>query len=82
MKKIQVQPDTKNLPQKIGIYILKNKRGNVIYIGKSTNIRNRVKTHLKNTSWHAVPSLPNPLAVETTKIDYIITENEVLSRFN
>jgi len=76
MKKMRIQPDTKNLPQEVGIYILKNKRDNVIYIGKSTNIRNRVRTHLKNDSWHAVPSLPNPLAAETTKIDYIVTENE------
>ena len=69
--------DTTSLPQKIGVYILKNKRGGIIYIGKSTNIQSRVKTHLKNTSWHAVASLPNPLATETAKIDYILTENEV-----
>jgi excinuclease ABC subunit C len=50
----------------IGVYILKNKTGKIIYIGKSTDIKQRIKTHLKSSSF----------AGEIYKTDYIETQNE------
>ncbi len=38
----------KSLPQLTGVYYLHNENGEVVYIGKSKNIRNRVVTHLGN----------------------------------
>src|SRR3990167_2854482 len=68
--------DLDKLPKKTGVYILKDKHGEIIYIGKSFNIRERVKTHMANKTWSAVPHLANPLAVHTTQVDCIITDNE------
>src|SRR3989344_3532370 len=64
------------LPKAIGVYILKDKNGEIIYIGKSFNIRERVKTHLTNKTWSAAPHLANPLRAYTNQVDCIITENE------
>ena len=45
-KKNVVPPLAQNLPEQTGVYYLHDSEGNVIYIGKSLNIRQRVITHL------------------------------------
>lgn len=40
----------KALPQETGVYYLHNRQGDVIYVGKSLNIRDRVVQHLTNIS--------------------------------
>jgi len=40
----------KNLPEEPGVYYMYNKDGDLIYIGKSRNIRNRVLSHFSNKS--------------------------------
>ncbi|AWM14579.1 exonuclease [Flavobacterium sediminis] len=39
-----------NLPSKTGIYYIHNEKGDVIYIGKSKNIKKRVNQHFTGTS--------------------------------
>jgi DNA polymerase-3 subunit epsilon len=39
---------TDNLPETTGVYYFHDREGNIIYIGKSTNIRSRVLSHLNN----------------------------------
>lgn len=36
------------LPSEPGVYFLKNKRGEIFYIGKANNLRSRVQTHANN----------------------------------
>jgi len=33
-----------DLPDKIGVYILKDEKGNILYIGKSISLRKRVRS--------------------------------------
>ena len=33
------------LPQKPGVYLMKNAEGKVIYVGKAINLRNRVRSY-------------------------------------
>ncbi|OFY16542.1 MAG: hypothetical protein A2X11_12585 [Bacteroidetes bacterium GWE2_42_24] len=40
----------KSLPQETGVYYLHNSHGDVIYVGKSLNIRDRIVQHLTNIS--------------------------------
>ena len=65
--------ETSMLPAKPGVYLLKNKQGRIIYIGKSVNIKNRVKTHFKA---RPVERILQPFTAETASVDYIITANE------
>ena len=39
---------TENLPRKTGVYYFYDKNGELIYVGKSVNIRERVLSHLNN----------------------------------
>ena len=36
-----------NLPEATGVYYLYNQVGELLYIGKSTNIKNRIKSHFR-----------------------------------
>ncbi len=66
-----------SLPPRPGVYSLKNARGEIIYIGKSTNIRKRVETHLSRYAGSGVARKnATPLASETARVDYIVTANE------
>ncbi len=40
----------KNLPEEPGVYYMYNKEGDLVYIGKSRNIRSRVISHFSNKS--------------------------------
>ncbi|MHB8085136.1 MAG: excinuclease ABC subunit UvrC [Dehalococcoidia bacterium] len=65
----------KLLPNKPGIYIFKDARGEVIYVGKASNLHNRVKSYFKQT-----PNLPEKteqLAARADRIDFIVTESEI-----
>jgi excinuclease ABC subunit C len=72
MSKSNLEMQVKSLPQKTGVYILK--ADDVLYVGKASNIRNRVKNHLQ-----AAKSNPRETMIidNTKKIDYIITNTDV-----
>ncbi len=63
--------DLKQIPNKIGVYIFKDKNGDVLYVGKAVNIRERIKNHLKSS---------NPKIIELIKnsetLEYLILESE------
>ena len=65
----------KLLPPKPGVYTFKDVDGTVIYIGKASNLRNRVKSYFKYT-----PNLPEKtvrLVERVDKIEFVITESEI-----
>ena len=49
MKKQDIQLTTKlkNLPNRPGVYLMKNSAGKIIYIGKAKNLKNRVRTYFQ-----------------------------------
>ncbi len=63
------------LPNKTGIYYFLNTDKEVIYIGKSKNIRQRVKTHLANYTTKKGQSIIEQIA----EIDYEILGSELVS---
>ena len=65
----------KNLPAKPGVYLLKNRRGKIIYVGKAKRLRNRVRSYFTTQADGSSKTLR--MRQEVTDIDFIITENEV-----
>ena len=60
------------LPETTGIYLFKDQKGKIIYVGKANNIKKRVLSHFydkKNKEYH--------LGQETHHIDYEVTGNEL-----
>lgn len=63
----------KNLPSNPGVYLFKDDLGNVIYVGKSKNLKKRVKSYFQKDQ-----SYKNSFLVKKIKsIDYFIVDNEV-----
>lgn len=64
----------KNLPQSPGVYLMKDGKGEVLYIGKAKNIRNRVRSYFQETSdtRYAVKFLASKIA----DIGCLVTSNE------
>jgi len=60
------------LPKTSGVYVFYDKKGNILYIGKASNIKERVKSHLKS------PSFRDSLFLkEIAKIGFKETESEI-----
>ena len=65
----------KELPERPGVYLHKNAEGEVIYVGKARNLRNRVQSYLVGRG-------PRDIRIETLiheidAIDFVTTNNEL-----
>lgn len=65
----------KNLPEETGVYYFLDGDKNIIYIGKSLNIKSRVMTHLTNCTTKRALEMKN----KVTEIDYEITGSELIA---
>ncbi len=65
----------KNLPVKPGVYLLKNGKGKIVYIGKAKRLRHRVRSYFTTAADGNSKTLR--MRAEVDDIDFIITENEV-----
>ena len=44
-----IQEELKKLPQKPGVYLMKDVDGHVIYVGKAINLKNRVRQYFQSS---------------------------------
>ena len=71
---MQFTPRLKQIPQAPGVYLMKEKGGRVIYIGKAKNLKKRVSSYFvekKEIFWKT-----SRLVSKVEDIDYIVTDNE------
>ncbi|MCL2100598.1 MAG: excinuclease ABC subunit UvrC [Fibromonadales bacterium] len=70
-----MQNRLQNLPAKPGVYLMKNSKDEIIYVGKAKFLNKRVRTYFdgKEKFGHRAASLMLP---HITDIEWIITENE------
>jgi excinuclease ABC subunit C len=71
---MDLNPILRNIPQKPGVYLMKNKENRIIYIGKAKNLKKRVSSYYqkKPESGKTAFLVHNIASLET-----IITDNEV-----
>jgi excinuclease ABC subunit C len=70
-----IQEELKKLPQKPGVYIMKDVTDNIIYIGKAINLKNRVRQYFqspKNQTPKTQKLVPN-----IKEFEYIVTDSEL-----
>ncbi len=65
--------DAKKLPQSPGVYIMKDRENNVIYVGKAASLRDRVGQYFREQGSPKMQMLVRNLE----ELEYIVTENEV-----
>jgi DNA polymerase-3 subunit epsilon len=76
--KFKMEPNLKSivegLPTITGVYYIHNTQGNVIYIGKSKNIRSRINQHFTSTN-----NKSKKIQVQVAAITYEATGNELVA---
>lgn len=63
-----------NLPTTPGVYLMKDKDGNIIYVGKAINLKNRVRSYFRTQPKEAVKT--RALVSHIEDLEYIIVDNE------
>lgn len=63
-----------NIPAAPGVYMMKGRGGEVLYIGKAKSLRSRVRSYFRDTG-DARYSIKF-LSAKTEEVDYIVTSNE------
>ena len=71
---ISLKERSKKLPDVPGVYIMKNKQGEIIYIGKAKNLKNRVSSYFISDSDHS--EKVKKMVQNVYKFDYIVTDSE------
>jgi len=72
--KEHIKEQLKTLPQSPGIYIMKDQQGEIIYVGKSKKLKNRVSSYFRGFDSHT-PKVQT-MVVNIADFDYIITDSE------
>jgi excinuclease ABC subunit C len=73
--KRHIESDLKLLPPRPGVYTFKDVNDAVIYIGKASNLRNRVKSYFKYTPNSTEKTVR--MVQHIDKIEFVITESEI-----
>ncbi|CDF58272.1 excinuclease ABC subunit UvrC [Thermobrachium celere] len=64
----------KSLPEQPGVYLMKNELGEIIYVGKAVNLKNRVKQYFKSSNH---PPKVRAMVSNVSDFEYIITNSEL-----
>ena len=64
-----------SIPEDPGIYYFYNEKGDLIYIGKSRNLQQRIKTHLSNNTTNRAMEMRDVIA----DIDWEVTGSELIA---
>lgn len=69
------EEEIKKLPKNPGIYIMKNDKGEIIYVGKAKNLSNRVRSYFRSSTNHS--EKVKAMVKNIAEFEYIIVDNEV-----
>lgn len=70
---VSIEEKLKVLPMKPGCYLMKDKHGTVIYVGKSKALRNRVRSYFKGSN----DQKTQRLVMDIDDFEYIVTSTEI-----
>ena len=61
------------LPERPGVYIMRDARGDVLYVGKATNLRSRVRSYFGSA--RSMEPKVHALATTVVSIDHVLTRS-------
>lgn len=70
-----IQEHLKTLPASPGVYIMKDKFGNVIYVGKAVSLKNRVRQYFQSSKNHS--DKIRSMVKNIFSFEYIMTDSEL-----
>lgn len=84
----QLSKKLKELPNSAGVYFHKNSKGEIIYVGKAANLKNRVRQYFQNSRGKdpKTEALVSEIAMTDwieveTEIDALFLESEMIKRY-
>ena len=72
---MNLQTKLENLPTNPGVYLMKNDQGEIIYVGKAVNLRNRVRSYFRELKPDQAKT--KALVKHIADLEYIIADNEL-----
>lgn len=70
-----IQEELKKLPDKPGVYIMKDENGAIIYVGKAVVLKNRVRQYFQSSAAHTPKVIA--MVAKISEFEYIITDTEL-----
>ena len=70
-----IQEHLKSLPASPGVYIMKDRYGNVIYVGKAVSLKNRVRQYFQSSKNHS--DKVRSMVKNISSFEYIMTDSEL-----
>ena len=70
-----IQEQLKKLPSEPGVYLMKDKNDNIIYVGKAISLKNRVRQYFQSSKNHT--SKVKSMVKHISSFEYIITDSEL-----
>lgn len=70
-----LEEELKKLPAKPGVYLMRDEKDNVIYVGKAISLKNRVRQYFQ-TSRNVTPKIAKMIS-KIDHFEYIITDSEL-----
>ncbi|MBL7184206.1 MAG: excinuclease ABC subunit UvrC [Anaerolineae bacterium] len=75
MDQLLLKDKLQTIPTKPGVYLMKDEQGQVIYVGKSVNLRNRVRSYFQASASHSLKL--HRLIYHIADFDFIVTDSEI-----
>ena len=73
-KTMDIKQKVKQLPSNSGVYLMENHNGEIIYVGKAINLKNRVSQYFQDSKNHTTKV--KAMVSNIADFRYIITKNE------
>ncbi len=70
-----IQEELKKMPDKPGVYIMKDENGAIIYVGKAVVLKNRVRQYFQASAVH--PPKVQAMVARIKEFEYIVTDSEL-----
>lgn len=70
-----IQEELKKLPQKPGVYLMKDENGHIIYVGKAVNLKNRVRQYFQSSRNQTTKT--RSMVPHIREFEYIVTDSEM-----
>ncbi len=70
-----IQEELKKLPDKSGVYLMKDENGTIIYVGKAVVLKNRVRQYFQSSAAHT-PKV-TAMVAKIAEFEYIVTDTEL-----
>lgn len=71
--RLELEEKLARLPDRPGVYIMRDAQGKIIYVGKAASLKNRVRSYFHGQH----PPRTEVMVRQIADVEYILTENEV-----